>query len=132
MEPPSQAGIFLPEGKLSPSPCIYRQFAVEVDASDTGVGVILSFRSIKNKIHICFFSPEHCHLRTATMRWGTENSWLLRLPWRSGDIGWRRLNNHSCDGLILITLNILSLLSYKRSSDRQLSVTCPFSHGYCV
>ncbi len=84
-----------------------RPFIVEVDASTTGVGAILS--SSKG-IHLYSIhapsSPENSARRNVTMTSATGNSWLLSWPPRIGDTGLREPNTHSPFLRIIRTCNI--------------------------
>ena len=78
---------------VQPDPSL--QFVVEADASDTGVGAILSQRSPSDhKLHPCAFFSRR----------------LSSLPWRSGGIGWRVRSIHLLSGPTTTTWPISSLL----------------------
>lgn len=70
-------------------------FVLEVDASDVGVGAVLSQRSKSDKLHPCAFFFVSLHQRRGIMILETGSCWLLRWPWRSGGTGWRGPNTHS-------------------------------------
>lgn len=65
------------------------QFIVEVDTSDTGVGVVLSQRlSSDNKIHPCLYLSWWINLPNKTMMWKIMRYLPLNWHWQSGDTGW--------------------------------------------
>ncbi len=67
-----------------------RQFVVEVDASEVGVGAILSQRSPSdNKIHPCAFFSHRLTPQNGTTISGIRSYWLSSWLWRSGVTGWR-------------------------------------------
>ena len=70
-----------------------RQFIVQVDASDTGIGAVLSQRSEEDQqIHPVAFLSRRFYVSSVTTTWGTETSWLCTPSWRSEDTGWRGPN----------------------------------------
>lgn len=85
---------------VQPDPA--RQFILEVEASDTGVGAVLSQVSeTDNKLTHVPFSHADLHLQSTITTWETESCRLLSWPWRSGDTGWRELNILSLFGQII-------------------------------
>lgn len=86
---------------IQPNPDL--QFVVEVDASDSGVGAILSqCLPADKKLHICaLFSYR---LTPAEKNWwGTENSWQWSWHFGNGGTGWREPNTHLLYGQTIKT-----------------------------
>ncbi|KAI2650216.1 Retrotransposon-like protein 1 [Labeo rohita] len=67
-------------------------FLVEVDASSTGVGAVLSQKQGQPpRTFPCAFFPTNSAQPKRTMMWVTESSSQLSSPWRSGGTGWKEL-----------------------------------------
>ncbi len=73
---------------VAPDPS--RQFVVEVDASEVGVGAVLSQRSsLDGKMHPCAYFSHRLSPAERNYDMVTESCWLSSLPWKSGVIDWR-------------------------------------------
>ena len=72
-----------------------RQFIVEVDTSDVGIGAVLSQRSEEDQhVHVRSPScPAASHQQRRTMTWAIRSSWLSTPPSPSGATGWRGPNS---------------------------------------
>lgn len=72
-----------------------RQFIVEVDASDTSMGAVLSQMSLKMiRCTLAPFSLSDFPPLKEIMMWGIMSYWPSRWPWKNGDIECRELNYH--------------------------------------
>lgn len=80
------------------------QFIVEVDAYDTGVGVVLSQRAQGDqKLHPCVF---FCRRQLGSTTLEPGNCWPTSWHWRNGGTGWRELSCCSLYGLTIKTWSI--------------------------
>ncbi len=82
-----------------------RRFVVEIDASEVGVGAVLSQKSPhNNRLHPCAFFFCIAFLpQNEIMTSATESCWLYAWLWESGIIGWRgRLFHFWCGRIIEI------------------------------
>ncbi len=71
---------------IAPGPT--HQFVMEVDASEVGVGAVLSqCSSSDNKMHPCAFFLIVCRPLNAITTFITESCWRSSCPWKSGIIG---------------------------------------------
>ncbi|KAG1953648.1 hypothetical protein F2P79_009189 [Pimephales promelas] len=73
-------------------------FLVEVDASTSGVGAVLSQRQGNSpRLHPCAFFSK---------KLATGNCWPSNSPWKNGDTDWREHNIPSFSSPIIVTWNI--------------------------
>ncbi len=73
---------------VAPDPS--RQFVVEVDASEVGVGTVLSQRSLNTaRCILARIFLTICLPPSVIVTLVTESCWLSSLNWKSGVIGWR-------------------------------------------
>ncbi len=79
-------------------------FVVEVDASDVGVGAVLSQKATgDSKLHPCAFFHVESPQQKRTMTLVTGSCWRWNWRSRNGDTGWKEPNTHSSFGLITRT-----------------------------
>ena len=74
------------------------QFILEVDASDTGTGAVLSQRAPDGKVHPCAFFSRRLTPAERNYAVGDQELLALKLALRSGATCWRGQRFHSSSG----------------------------------
>lgn len=107
-------------------PDVSRQFVAEVDASDLGVGAVLSQRAADNKMHPCAFFPRR--LSPAERNYDIGNRELLAVKLALEE--WRQWLEGSQEPFLVWTdhKNLEYLRSAKRMNSRQARWALFFGH----